>query len=169
MLHLIMENPLRFILALVIGIATAWWIWGRLSGVAADDEVDETPEPAPAPPAPEPAPAPEPTPEPVVAAAPVTAAAAPSGAGPRIAAAVGAPDDLKRIKGIGPKLEKLCNSLGVTRFDQIAAWTQADIDEVDPYLESFRGRISRDDWVGQAKILASGGTTEFSGRYDNPD
>lgn len=159
MLHLIMENPLRFILALVIGIATAWWIWGRLSGVATDAHEDETPEPA------SPPPVPEPAPEPVVEAAP---AVVPSGDGPKIAAAVGAPDDLKRIKGIGPKLEKLCNSLGVTRFDQIAAWTQADIDEVDPYLDSFRGRILRDDWVGQAKILASGGTTEFSGRYEDP-
>ena len=63
-------------------------------------------------------------------------------------------DDLKRIKGIGPKLEKLCNQLGVYHFDQIAGWTDREIAWVDHHLEGFNGRIVRDDWVSQARALA---------------
>ena len=68
----------------------------------------------------------------------------------------GAPDDLKRIKGIGPKLEKLCNQLGVWHFDQIASWTDREVAWVDHHLEGFNGRIERDEWVAQAKALAAG-------------
>ena len=74
------------------------------------------------------------------------------------------PDDLKMIKGVGPKLEKLLNSLGFYHFDQIAKWTADEIDWVDENLEGFKGRVSRDKWVAQAKILAKGGETEFSKR-----
>ena len=73
-------------------------------------------------------------------------------------------DDLKLIKGVGPKLEKLCNSLGFWHFDQIANWTSDEVAWVDANLEGFKGRVSRDDWVAQAKILAAGGETEFSKR-----
>jgi len=78
----------------------------------------------------------------------------------------GAADDLKRIKGVGPKLEQLCHSLGFYHFDQIAAWTADEIAWVDDNLEGFKGRVTRDDWVAQARILAAGGTTEFSDRVD---
>jgi predicted flap endonuclease-1-like 5' DNA nuclease len=78
----------------------------------------------------------------------------------------GAADDLKRIKGIGPKLEQLCHSLGFYHFDQIAAWTADEISWVDDNLEGFKGRVTRDDWVAQARILAAGGTTEFASRVD---
>jgi NADH-quinone oxidoreductase subunit E len=71
------------------------------------------------------------------------------------AARGGKPDDLKLIKGIGPKLEILCNRLGFYHFDQIAAWTAAEIAWVDDNLEGFKGRVSRDNWVGQARALAS--------------
>ena len=81
----------------------------------------------------------------------------------------GAADDLKRIKGIGPKLEQLCHSLGLYHFDQVAAWTADEISWVDDNLEGFRGRVTRDDWVAQARILAAGGTTEFSERVDKGD
>lgn len=73
-------------------------------------------------------------------------------------------DDLKLIKGVGPKLEKLCNSLGFWHFDQIAKWTDAEVAWVDANLEGFRGRVSRDEWVAQAEILAAGGDTEFSAK-----
>ena len=76
----------------------------------------------------------------------------------------GTPDDLKKIKGVGSKLEKLCNALGVWHFDQIASWTDSEVAWVDFNLEGFKGRIVRDDWVAQAKILAAGGETEFSSR-----
>jgi NADH-quinone oxidoreductase subunit E len=70
----------------------------------------------------------------------------------------GKADDLKLILGIGPKLEALCHSLGFYHFDQIAAWTTAEIAWVDDNLEGFKGRVTRDKWVVQARILAAGGT-----------
>ena len=66
------------------------------------------------------------------------------------------PDDLKVIKGIGPKLEKLCNQLGVYHYDQIASWTDKEVAWVDHNLDGFKGRIVRDEWVSQAKVLAAG-------------
>lgn len=74
------------------------------------------------------------------------------------------PDDLKKIKGVGPKLETLLHSLGFFHYDQIAGWTADEIAWVDENLEGFKGRVTRDDWVAQAKILAAGGETEFSKR-----
>lgn len=67
----------------------------------------------------------------------------------------GVADDLKRINGIGPKLEALCNRLGFWHFDQIAAWTPAEVAWVDENLETFKGRVTRDNWVGQARVLAA--------------
>ncbi len=74
------------------------------------------------------------------------------------AARGGKADDLQLILGIGPKLEQLCQKLGFYHFDQIAAWTEAEIAWVDDNLEGFKGRVSRDRWVVQARILAAGGT-----------
>jgi NADH-quinone oxidoreductase subunit E len=74
------------------------------------------------------------------------------------AARKGRADDLKLILGIGPKLEALCHRLGFFHFDQIADWTPAEIAWVDENLEGFKGRVTRDKWVVQAKILAAGGT-----------
>lgn len=73
-------------------------------------------------------------------------------------------DDLKLIKGVGPKLEALLHSLGFFHYDQVAKWTAEEVAWVDENLEGFKGRVSRDDWVTQAKILAEGGETEFSKR-----
>lgn len=66
-------------------------------------------------------------------------------------------DDLQQIKGIGPKLAELCNRLGIYRFSQIAAWSEAEVAWVDSNLEGFKGRVSRDNWVEQAKALSSNG------------
>lgn len=76
----------------------------------------------------------------------------------------GQPDELRKISGVGPKLERTLHELGVFHFDQIAAWTDDNIAWVDGYLK-FRGRINRENWIEQAKVLASGGETEFSRRY----
>ena len=70
----------------------------------------------------------------------------------------GRADDLKLILGIGPKLEALCHRLGFYHFEQIANWTAGEIAWVDENLEGFKGRVTRDKWVVQAKILAAGGT-----------
>ncbi|RWF72301.1 MAG: NADH-ubiquinone dehydrogenase [Mesorhizobium sp.] len=64
------------------------------------------------------------------------------------------PADLKAISGIGPKLEEVLNGLGIWTYGQIAAWTPEEIAWVDDYL-SFKGRIERDDWLGQAAVLAA--------------
>lgn len=81
----------------------------------------------------------------------------------------GTADDLKRIKGVGPAMEKLCNSLGFYHFDQIAAWTPDEVRWVDQNLEGFKGRVTRDTWVDQARLLAAGGETEFSKKVDDGD
>jgi predicted flap endonuclease-1-like 5' DNA nuclease len=97
------------------------------------------------------------------------AGSVPSAAIPNIAAAVGDPDDLLKIKGIGPKLSALCHSLGVTRFDQIAQWSAAEIAEVDRHLGTFRGRIERDGWVEQASLLARGEISAFEAKFGKID
>lgn len=112
-------------------------------------------------PEPKAAPKAEPTPEPAAAAAAIGKRPAALSA-PRAAGA----DDLKKIRGVGPKLEQLCNELGFYHFDQIAAWTEEEVAWVDENLEGFKGRVSRDDWVEQARVLAAGGETEFSKRVD---
>lgn len=76
-------------------------------------------------------------------------------------------DDLKRIKGVGPKLAQACNDMGVYHFDQVAAWNAAEVEWANENLPGAKGRVSRDGWVAQAKILASGGETEFSKRVDD--
>jgi predicted flap endonuclease-1-like 5' DNA nuclease len=78
----------------------------------------------------------------------------------------GKADNLKKIRGIGPELEALCNRLGFWHFDQIAAWTDDEIAWVDANLEDFKGRVTRDKWVEQARLLAAGGETEFSRRVE---
>ena len=78
-------------------------------------------------------------------------------------------DDLKLIKGVGPKLEKLLNTLGFYHFDQIAKWSAEELSWVDENLEGFKGRASRDNWVEQARKLASGQETEFSKRVSDGD
>ena len=83
----------------------------------------------------------------------------------------GQADDLKQIKGVGPKLEKFMQfELGFYHFrpdcrpglrPKWPGWT--------PDLKGFKGRVSRDDWVAQARILAAGGETEFSSRVEDGD
>jgi NADH-quinone oxidoreductase subunit E len=65
----------------------------------------------------------------------------------------GEKDDLKRISGIGPKLEGLLNTSGIVSFHQIAEWQDADIQSIDELLGAFKGRVRRDDWVEQARRL----------------
>ena len=100
-----------------------------------------------------------PMPEAVIADAVVpSAATAPVTAGE-------ASDNLIQLKGVGPKLVTLLNELGVTRFGQIAAWTDADLAAVDARLGNFKGRPVRDHWVDQAKYLAAGDLAGFEAKY----
>ena len=76
----------------------------------------------------------------------------------------GKADDLKEIEGIGPAMEKLVNDLGFYHFDQIATWTDAAVAVVDGEMKGFKGRIIRDKWVAQAKIIVSEGLAAFRER-----
>ncbi|WP_375173518.1 endonuclease [Pseudooceanicola sp.] len=81
----------------------------------------------------------------------------------------GKADDLRKIKGVGPKLQSTLNEMGYYHYDQIAAWTAEEVAWVDQNLKGFKGRVSRDNWVDQAKQLATGEGTEFSKRVDDGD
>lgn len=82
------------------------------------------------------------------------AAGAPDGKPETLAAPRGgAKDDLKSIKGIGPKIEETLNGMGIYHHDQIAAWGRKEVKWVDEEL-SFKGRIDREKWISQAKALA---------------
>jgi len=148
-------------------------------GAASAPRPAPTPAPAPAPAAPKVAPAAAP----VKAASADDAASTPdfdgdgvqegTGEGSQPAALSGprdgGADDLKQIKGVGPKLEQQLNALGFYHFDQIAGWSADEVAWVDANLKGFKGRVSRDGWAAQAKILATGGETEFSKRVEDGD
>ena len=117
---------------------------------------------------------PKPSARPRAARTAVAEPGAPVAAAPKNPRALKAPrkagaDDLKLIKGVGPKLEQLLHSLGFFHFDQVAAWTEAELAWVDDNLEGFKGRASREGWVEQAKVLAAGGTTEHAARVRKGD
>ena len=123
--------------------------------------IDAPPAKAPEPlaePAPEPAPEPEPAPTATPAPAP---APAPSPAPSSEA------DDLRKIKGLGPKLVALLKEQGITSFAQIAEWSDEDVARSDATLGRFAGRIERDQWVAQAKLLITGESSEFSQKFGN--
>ncbi|NCU12465.1 MAG: hypothetical protein GXC70_10000 [Sphingomonadaceae bacterium] len=116
---------------------------GEAVAVGAQDVVEEAEvEGAPeASAAPEPEPAPEPAP------------------------AASNADDLSRIKGLGPKLQALLPTLGITTYAQIAALTEADLAELDGKLGAFAGRPAKDNWVDQARFLAAGDTAGFEAKF----
>ena len=76
-------------------------------------------------------------------------------------------DDLKRIKGVGPFIEKKLNAIGIFSFDQISRFTKEDMQVVTELISFFPGRIERDDWKGQANVLKKGGDTDFSKRLNS--
>jgi predicted flap endonuclease-1-like 5' DNA nuclease len=114
-------------------------------------------------------PAPAPMAEAMPAAFVATPAAAPAAvpsAGPMRMSGPrgGKADNLKEIEGIGPAMEKLVNEMGFYHFDQIASWSDADVAVVDGEMKSFKGRITRDKWVAQAKIIVTEGLEAFRER-----
>ena len=79
--------------------------------------------------------------------------------------AKGPGDTLTQLKGLGPKAASILNDLGVTRFEQIASWNEADIAAIDAQMGAFKGRIGRDRWVDQARLLAKGDTEAFEAEF----
>lgn len=109
-----------------------------------------------------------------VAAPPVMAAPAVSGAGGTRPVALSGPrggmaDNLQTLEGIGPALEKLCHELGVFHFDQIAGWGAGEVAWMDGNLKGFKGRVTRDKWVRQARLIGEVGIPEFLRRAKTND
>ena len=115
-----------------------------------------------------------PAPMPVMAVAVVDdAAIAAAGDGTKPAALSGPrggkADDLKNIEGIGPVLEKLCHEMGIYHFDQIAGWGAGEVAWMNANLKGFKGRVGRDKWVAQARLIGSVGMEEFKRRAETND
>ena len=79
--------------------------------------------------------------------------------------ASGPPDDLQRLKGVGPKLASMLNGIGITRFEQLASLSDSDLDQLDTQLGAFRGRLRRDQVPQQAEYLARGDQDGFEQRF----
>jgi len=167
MSDVISDNWLAFLITLVLVVLIGWWLLAA-SRRTRIERTDAPTEDAPArrnqalidaAPAAAEVDLPPPTPEVLGGISEVAAATAPPIHQPVHA------DDLKRIKGVGPKLEKLLNSLGVTSYSQIAAWDDDEIERIDAQLGIFAGRIRRDDWPAQAGYLAAGDMAGFEQRF----
>ncbi len=76
----------------------------------------------------------------------------------------GGGDNLQRISGVGPKIERTLNRLGIYRYQQIAAWTADEVHWVDGHLK-FSGRVAREEWIMQARLLAAGDEEEFGRQF----
>ena len=154
---------------IVVGLLLGWIFCSELKPLVQPNETSAAPS------APEPAPAPAPAAEPASVTAPVVQApeveAVENAVRPEALSGArdGGADDLKMIKGVGPKLEIMLNELGFYHFDQIAGWSAAEVAWVNDNLAGFKGRVSRDNWVEQARKLASGQETEFSKRVSDGD
>ena len=152
---------------IVVGLLLGWIFCSELKPLVQSNETSTAPS------APEPAPAPAAEPAPVtapVAQAPEVEAVEDAVRPEALSGARdGGADDLKMIKGVGPKLEIMLNELGFYHFDQIAGWSAAEVTWVNDNLTGFKGRVSRDNWVEQARKLASGQETEFSKRVSDGD
>jgi len=160
MIELIEANWPLAVAAVVIGVLVAWWIFVAMRRTKVDtdtsDVLDEGNGPAARNQALIDAPAAAETPQ---------AAATAATEKEKVPATSSIADDLTKIKGVGPKLVDLLASLGVTRFEQVAKWSDAEIDRVDAQLGRFEGRIRRDNWVEQAKFLAAGDAAGYEGKF----
>ena len=126
-----------------------------LPEITPEPEFIPAPEPMPEfEPGPEPAPDPEPTAEPEATSVPEPPSTPSGGA-----------DDLSRIKGLGPKLQALLPTLGLSTYAQIAALNEADLAALDGQLGPFAGRPAKDNWVEQASFLAGGDVAGFEEKF----
>ena len=163
-----MDYGLWLLIALLVIIGVVFLLSGRkrpaeppMSVEARQAAAAPAPVAAPPPPAAAPAQVAPAAPEPVA-----PAAAEPDiPISPAVTSTAAGPDDLLKLKGVGPKLNTLLIELGVTRFAQIAGWNDSDIAAIDARLGNFKGRPVRDQWVDQAKYLAAGDTAGFEAKY----
>lgn len=154
------------VIAVLIGIVAGWWIFraARKGGPAAKDMSEAKPG----------APPPRPTDHKEGKAVTDQAAAATADvageilsvdAHPDIAGPSGPPDNLQTLKGVGPKLASQLNTLGLTRFDQLAALSANEVAMIDERLGAFRGRLARDRVVEQAAYLARNDRDGFEAKF----
>jgi len=162
-------NILLLIVVAVLVLALLLWLFAASRRTRVEQVAPPAEEPArrnqaliDAPPAAAIAPVPPPTPVGMPAAA---EAVAPALAAVPLAAPASVGDDLTRIKGVGPKLADQLRALGVTGFHQIAQWDDIEIERIDAQLGRFQGRIRRDDWREQARLLAAGDTAAYEARF----
>ncbi len=175
MLEMIESNQVVLAGIVLLIVFVAWWLWGRSRNVPTKrDYIDVLSEGS----APAernsalidaPSAAAMVTPPPGVGTmagiGEIVALAATEEAGSVAGPAPDSGDDLGRIKGVGPKLKALLGSLGVTSYAQIAAWSDEDIARIDAQLGSFAGRARRDNWVEQARLLASGDAAAYEAKF----
>lgn len=174
-----MNNTTIIIIAAIVVIALAllFLVRGRKQRVTFSDsptQLTRTAAPAAKPivtPEPEPI-VPAPTSAPIVERAepvepqPEAIEPGPEPASPRdTTAKADAADPLTQIKGLGPKASAMLAGLGVTRFAQIAAWSDADVARIDAEMGAFKGRIVRDRWIDQARLLAKGDVQGFEAEF----
>jgi len=133
---------------LVLGLLTAFYVLQRVRGARPENIEPRQPASADAKPEPQAS-----EPQSSKPQAPAPPAETPS---PFLPAPSGEPDDLMRIKGIGPKLSARLTELGVFHFTQMAGWTAEQLALVDSQLGTFQGRPERDQWQSQATLLAAG-------------
>jgi predicted flap endonuclease-1-like 5' DNA nuclease len=167
MAELLQDNWIALVVALLIGLFVAWWLLvaSRRTRVTLTPPEDGAPARRnqaliDAPPAAQ-TPVPPPTPAGLAGAGEAIQALAE----PAPAAVAPTDDELLRIKGLGPKLAEQLRALGIVSLAQIAAWDDADIDNIDARLGRFQGRIRRDDWPAQAKLLTAGDQAAYEARF----
>ena len=130
--------------ALVVGLVTGWWVWGRRRRIdIARPSLDDLP------------------PAPTLQRAPAVAPTAPPVAVTN--------NELLLIKGLGPKAASLLAAQGVSTLAEIAAWSDADVRAIDAHLGNFAGRPTRDQWVAQAQLLTAGDRAAYEARFGKLD
>lgn len=159
----VIENWVLLVLGAAVALIALWWLIGSSGERSPEAVTRDGKEQEISPVIAGPAAAPVDVPPPVDA---VPLAAEPEAlAGPLHPIPAGPADELTRMKGVGPKVASMLNGLGVTRYDQIAAWTPAEVERIDAQLGAFRGRVTRDQWVEQAKLLSTGDTAAFEAKF----
>ena len=163
MAYLIQMNLWFLIAALLVGFVTGAWMWTRRRHRVALTQPDEN---APFARTLERAPMPQgPAPDAGMVGAGDAVLSGGGGFSPFLDAPQGDPDDLRRLKGVGPKLHSMLGELGVFHYHQIASWSDEHVTIIDERLGSFRGRIHRDRWREQARLLAEGRLDEFEAMF----
>ena len=168
MAELVQDNWAFLVLALLVGLFVAWWVFVASRRTRVEiTRLDKDGAPAKrnqalidAPPAASFAEMPPPAPDGLAGVAEAVQIAA-----DLVPVVPKDGDDLTRIKGLGPKLVEQLRALGVTSFAQIAAWDDEEIDRIDARLGRFQGRIRRDDWPAQARLLAAGDTAGYEAQF----